>query len=517
MTQTILPVIKGRFQSFVKDDYPNFAKFMGDYFKWLEQDNNFLQIVNDWRSNTEPSNNVEPYITAILEDVGFDINQDISIPKSTLLHFMKDFYLARGSTQSFEFLFRVLFADDTIKIRYPRENLLIPSYAEYGEKFYVYLSANNVGSRDYLAILQNLTELSGTLTGLTSKVVVSVESITPILGNSKTYLEIEILKSIGDFIVGENVSLTVGDNQIVEVIQNVSSVDIHAGGSGYQLNDPVIVSHAQITSNGYVSKISSGGIDSLTITSAGTGYTVGDLILARNVTNQDGSGFSAQVSAVGNNGELQSYIVLCPGYGYTILPEITVKRQETGTFTDAIIEPLSSQIGSIQNITFLGANVDFDETATVEVSSITGTGGSLILNSVSTFGISDWDNDRGFIGENSTIIDSDKYQQYSYEIISSISPSRYLTIVDDLLHPVGYVRSAVIEIESSVVLNTPKSTSSGSIITDITFLSDSPDDDFITSEDGILIIISEPDSDTLVTDIGDTIVTDQGEVIELSH
>lgn len=490
---------------------------MADYFTWLEQDANFLQIINDWKLNTEPSNNVEPYITAILDDVGFNINQDISVPKSTLLHFMKDFYLARGSTQSFEFLFKVLFANN-VKIKYPRESLLIPSYAEYGEKIYVYTSANSANSINYLSILQNLTALSGTLQGLTSNVTVSVESINPILGNNQTFLEIEILKSVGDFVVGENVRLTVGNNQIVEVVQNVSSISIQNPGSGYQLNDQVQISHAQITSNGYVSKISSGGITQLNITNAGNGYTLGDLILARNTVSVDGSGFSAIVSKIGPNGELQAYTIMCQGYGFTTLPEILVKRQNPGTSpTDAVIIPISSQIGSIQNITFLGANVSFDGTATVTLVSNTGAGASLSLVPVSSFKRSDWDNNRGFIGENSTIIDSDKYQQYSYEVISSINPSRYLPIVDDLLHPAGYVRSAVIEIESGVLLGTPMTTNFGSEITDIYFLSDLSNNDYITDNNGGLIIISVADIDTLITDTGDTVVTDLNYSIELSH
>lgn len=516
MKETILPVIKGRFQSFVKDSYPEFAKFMGDYFAWLEQDANFLQIINDWRSNTEPSNNIEPYITSILDDVGFNLNQDISVPKSTMLHFMKDFYLSRGSTQSFEFLFKILFADN-VRIEYPRDKLLVPSYASYGEKTYVYLSAATLDTRSYLAVLQNLTSLSGTLEGLSSRVIVSVESITPILGGSKTYLEVEILKSVGDFIVGENVRLSVGTDQIVEVVQNVAQLQVTSAGYGYQINDQIRVSNAQISSNGFVSKIGAGGITQLSITSPGTGYSLGDLILARNTLSPDGSGFSAIVSSVGSNGELLAYSIMCPGYGFTVLPEITVNRKNTGTgFTDSVIVPLSSEIGSIQNITFLGANVDFDNNATASVVSSSGTGAVITLLPVSVFSRSDWDNNKGFIGENSTVIDSDKYQQYSYEVISSISPSRYLSIVDDMLHPAGYVRSAVIEIESSVLLGMPISTNYGSQITDIAFLADSLSDDIVTG-DGTLIVLSVPDIDSLVTDIGDSIITNLGEVIELSR
>jgi hypothetical protein len=488
--QTILPVIKGRFQSFVKDDYPNFAKFMGDYFGWLEQDENFLSILNDWRSNTEPSNNIEPYIDAILEDVGFDITQDISIPKSTLLHFMKDFYLARGSVQSFEFLFKVLFANK-MRIEYPRERMLIPSYAAYGEKFYVYTSANNVGTREYLAIMQNVSELAGSLEGLSSKVIVSIEAITPILGNDATYLEIEILKSVGDFIVGENVRLTIGDNEIIEAVQNVASIVITNGGSGYQVNDQVRISKAEITSNGFVSKVGAGGITNLTITNPGCSYSIGDLILGRKTVSTDGSGFSAIVSEIGSSGEILAYELLNAGYGFTVLPDIIIKRLDGSTPTgcDAVIVPSSSQIGKILSINLIGANVDFANDAAATVTSETGAGAVLALAMESSFSRADWENDRGFLGENSTLIDSDKYQQYSYEIISSVSPSRYISIVDDMLHPVGYVRSAVIEIESSVVLNTPVSTNFSVTTSVVNFVSDD-EGDFIVTNTGDLIIIT---------------------------
>lgn len=490
MKETILPVIKGRFQSFVQEDYPNFAKFMGDYFGWLEQDENFLSILNDWRSNTEPSNNVEPYIDAILEDVGFDMSVDVSIPKSTLLHFMKDFYLSRGSVQSFEFLFKVLFANK-MRIEYPRERMLIPSYAAYGEKFYVYTSAVNVGTRDYLAIMQNVTELAGTLEGLSSKVIVSVEAITPILGNDATYLEIEILKSVGDFIVGENVRLTIGDNEIVEAVQNVAAIVITNGGSGYQVNDQVRISKAEITSNGYVGKVGAGGITNLTISNPGCSYSIGDLILARKTVSTDGSGFSAVVSEIGSSGEIVAYELMNSGYGFTVLPDIIVKRLDGSTPTgcEAVLVPSSSEIGKIISVNLIGANVAVANDSTVTVTSETGTNAVLALAMESSFSSADWENDRGFLGENSTLIDSDKYQQYSYEIISSVSPSRYISIVDDLLHPVGYVRSAVIEIESSVTIGTPISTEFSVSTSVVNFVSDNAGD-FVVTINGDLIIIT---------------------------
>jgi hypothetical protein len=54
---------------------------------------------------------------------------------------------------------------------------------------------------------------------------------------------------------------------------------------------------------------------------------------------------------------------------------------------------------------------------------------------------------------NSTLLDSDRIQQFSYKIVSPVAESLYKDFVKDYLHPVGYIYSSSFAMISSVTLN----------------------------------------------------------------
>ena len=129
----ITPVQRGRLPAFVRSDYPAFEKYIIDYFTWLEQDGNVLQILEEWYANNDPDNMVEPYVSAILRDLGWTWEGTLAIPKNLLLKNLRDFYLSRGTKKSFEFLFRALF-DEPIAIKYPRDRMLVLDQADYASE-----------------------------------------------------------------------------------------------------------------------------------------------------------------------------------------------------------------------------------------------------------------------------------------------------------------------------------------------------------------------------------------------
>ena len=153
MSASLVPILASKIPEYVRESYPNFVSFIKDYFGSLEQDEGFLRIIQDWRQNMEPSNNVEPYVTAILRDMGFESGQNLQPSKSLMIHLMRDFFLARGSEGSFKFLFRALF-NENVEVRYPREEMLIPSYAAYGTRHFIYTSALNRGSITFGSTIQ---------------------------------------------------------------------------------------------------------------------------------------------------------------------------------------------------------------------------------------------------------------------------------------------------------------------------------------------------------------------------
>lgn len=59
---------------------------------------------------------------------------------------------------------------------------------------------------------------------------------------------------------------------------------------------------------------------------------------------------------------------------------------------------------------------------------------------------------RGVLGENSVLIDSDQYQQFSYDLVTALSSGVHRQIVDELLHPVGYIRTDVLKVDKDETL-----------------------------------------------------------------
>lgn len=492
---TMIPQLVHKIPSFVREDYPEFVQYIKDYLGWLEQDDNFLGIINDWQRNMEPSLEVTPYIDAMLTDLGFESGQNLAIDKSLLIHLLKDFYLSRGNEGSFRFLFRMLFNAE-VEIRYPREFMLIPSYAEYGERHFIFTSANNIAN--FQALVTDIREDGGQVRGLTSGVVASIENIQIMHGSGTPYFRIEILRPSFEFRVGEAVTVSAGPTRITEFVRPVLDIEIQTPGFAYKTDEIVQVAGAKLNGNAAIDSVASGGVSEIEIVATGANHTVGDLIKAKTMT--DGFGFSAEVTEVDAQGGILKSHVLNKGYNYTAIPEI---------YTNSVVPPMlrakSKDIGAVRSIRMDNPFVDFDQ-VTISIDSVAGKECQLVARSVSRWSTKNWENDRGVIGTSATLLDSDRIQQFAYQIVSPIAAKQYDSFVKDYLHPVGYVRSSSYEIVSDLGLN--MESGAPSIGSDIPYIFDA---------DLALTLFSELDSsgaiNSLVTSTFDDLVTHLAEPI----
>lgn len=84
------------------------------------------------------------------------------------------------------------------------------------------------------------------------------------------------------------------------------------------------------------------GVDSLTISAAGTGYEVGDAITG---TGGDGTGFAGEVSSVGGSGEITGVTITTAGTGYTAAPTLSVTTSGgSGATITATIADLANAV-----------------------------------------------------------------------------------------------------------------------------------------------------------------------------
>lgn len=460
--ETIVSTVKQRLPSVVRERFGAFAQFIDDYYTWCEQDGNFLRLLNDWRTNMESSNAVEPFVDAILKDAGFDLaledDQWRVKRKSNLMLLLREFYLARGSKQSYDFLFRLLFGAKA-QIEYPREMLLVPSSSIYGQTYKIFVSAvanqSIAGKRKLDQILENSTTDYGSITGIVSKSVASIEKITRTLSGGLVYLEIDILKPSAPFTVGESVRVQVGDDFIFETIQTVVSFENNGGGNDFDVGDLVVVSGCDIIGALSVEAVDAGSVVDVTIDLGGTGYSVGDRITATNWGGSEGSGFSAVVSSVDGVGSIDGIRIICPGYNYTKIPYMTITSSGTG----AALLAVAPRAGAIKKLRYDAPYAIPSGPVSLSFVSDFGGGATITPQNGTVFEARGWQDHVGFLGERCHLIDSDKYQQFSYEIVSQIDPARYLSAVADLLHPVGYIRTSVIDVQSHVDLSLSLDTS----------------------------------------------------------
>ena len=493
---TLIPVLANKLPEFVRDNYPNFVQYVRDYLAWLEEDDNFLGIVNAWRNNMEPSIAAEPYLDAMLADLGFVSGQNLAIDKPLLIHLLKDFYLSRGTEASFRFLFRMLFNAD-VEIRYPREQMLVPSYAEYGERHFIFTTANNISMLNFQDLVVYVRENGGTLTGLTSKVKASIENIQIVHGSGTPYFRIEILRPNFEFIVEEPVTVVSGDYVITEFVQPVLDIEVVNPGYAYKTGEVIQVTGAKLNGNAFIESTRKGGITGINVIAPGANYEVGDLIVAR--SDDDGFGFSAKVTEVGPEGGIEAYKIINEGYNYASIPELYSESTVLAT-----LEGTSDDVGAIQTIKMENPFVDFDLT-NITISSEEGSGAVLQAKVVTRWTTRDWTDRKGFLAESSTLIDSDKVQQFSYTIVSPISAKQYNEFVNEYLHPVGYIKTSSYEIVSHLNLNITSGTPG--IGTETPIIYPSVLSLTFTSE------YSTFDVETLVTDDGEELLTNLFEPI----
>lgn len=143
-------------------------------------------------------------------------------------------------------------------------------------------------------------------------------------------------------------------------------------------------------------------------------------------------------------GSIQNIRIYNTGYNYDRLPVLQViSKMGTG----AELLPQSDSIGSISGLTILSPYIDTDpNTITVSIISQNGTGAVItpirktVYKENPEFRTFD-----GVLGLNSVILDSDYYQQFSYQVQSDISRNEYDAIIDKFIHPVGFIRFALLK------------------------------------------------------------------------
>lgn len=223
-------------------------------------------------------NTLEDYVQYIKNE--FAVNLPLTLHKDTdtrkTLKNIREFYKARGTENSFKFLFRLLYGED-ISIYLPETDMLRASDANWKNITIIRVEAPSFDLRTMLPV--TTADLAGRkIKGDLSLATAIVEKATEIVYGGSRFAELELSNKLGTFIADEFIKTdNVGDGTSIKtkVLGLMNNVNITDPGSNYAVGDRVVVNSDAGT--GAVAEVAtinetSGAITSMKIVDPGYNY-----------------------------------------------------------------------------------------------------------------------------------------------------------------------------------------------------------------------------------------------------
>jgi hypothetical protein len=354
---------------FVRADYPKFVSFIQAYYRFLEEqqgtnDNDLVTKSKALRHLSDVDSSLDLFEEQFFNTFLSFLPKDVMVTKEFLIKNALPIYLAKGSEESFKFLFRLLF-DDEVTVTYPRNYILRASDGKWkrdssiliADNIQTEVTADGIETEFYLNQILESTEFavyvnnvlqvedtnytfrkeyqkvvfttapaanatvkitytsfdasslaSRKLTGVTSGAYAIIESVERKLSTNLSYYDVFVDPNSvqGTFSEGEEFLTQIYlNNELVNVRMNalsrIKEINIIDGGSGYAVGDPVIIRGLSIVpATAIVSRVASGLISELSIVNAGAGFQPGAVISAEGISN---TVFNASVLTVNSSGE----------------------------------------------------------------------------------------------------------------------------------------------------------------------------------------------------------------------
>ena len=431
----ISSIVKHHLPEFIRSDYSLFVYFIEAYYKFLEQDFSPQEIIQDIQTYADIDRTSSAYLYYFLQNYAKDLPLEVLANKRLLIKRLSDLYTAKGSSLSFDILFRVLY-NTTVEIQYPYENVLKPSDGNWTQKTSIAVQVVS-GTRD--SIVNRF--LSYTYNGALFE--------TPIL-NTKQLLN-------------NTVEITLDNNRLA---------------TGYTEGDFVYV-YGNLGEIIFKGRILSSPV-SYSILQAGSGFKIGQIF---NINYSANVGSIIKVTSVTPTGGIDKLKIINFGYGYPNNFQINLdKDSPSSKIIDAIA---SSTKGSSEELTIFkivsgDSNRYFDtdytsdqtytaqyefKTSTSSISgelpeqSIPGNYATLLFKTGAVARYPGaFSTNRGFLSENDIRLEDDLlYQPFAYQTNTDLDISKFYDTIIKLIHPAGQrlfnnrTLNNVIDVSSSVL------------------------------------------------------------------
>ena len=301
------PLLKDMVPDFIATDHTLFLQFLTAYYEWMETEGNPTYESLKMLERRDVDDTVDGFVKYFSKEFLKNFPETFasaSTDKRKLVKNVKDFYRAKGTEESFELLFRLLF-DETPEFNYPSQDILKLSSSIWKEPTVLKLTRIN-NTTDIFGMLGRKLEQKHAITGNTTAYGF-VEGILTYEEDGYEILEVELSKLFGTFISERDVECELSSGTIIReyLYPTIKSIGVSSGASGtnYSVGDLVTVTGSslgvgalgQVTS---VDTLNGGGINTISMVNTGVNYRSEETLSAV-VTSNGGTGSGVTLDVVG--------------------------------------------------------------------------------------------------------------------------------------------------------------------------------------------------------------------------
>jgi hypothetical protein len=408
-------LISSQLPEFIRTDNTTFVAFLKYYYKFLEQDQGALELVQNARQYSDIDKTTSSFVNYFLKNYANDLPVSLQVNKSLLVKKIEGLYKAKGSTLSIETLFKVLY-DTVVTTSHPYDFVLRPSDGKWS-------------FRTSIRVL--LT--SGSVTNLQDRFLNFVKN------NIAYTVEIVRVKTLA--------------TNLYEIFYK-SLVEVP-----FEIDDDVFVKNLTSTIFTGIVKPTT---NSYQVSYGGTGFRVGEIFNLA-VGGQD---TLVRITKVGANGSIQTVKFINFGYNYNSNFTITLSNDlgvasstkyfttTAGGFLESVnlvrIHPDTDptryfDADYVTSSDFTGVLLSSTTTTSQVTTSLTAGGTSSPSDAIITFNVGaiarypgEYIATQGFLSEPDVRLqDKNLYQPFAYQVESELDISVFYNTVKKLVHQAG--------------------------------------------------------------------------------
>lgn len=272
-------LITSQIPAYIVSQYPQFVLFLEKYYEFLETNNQAHSILLNSSNFADIDQTLDIFLPSFKSQYLKNFPEQTRIDEKLLVKFIRQFYEAKGSSASIEFLFRALF-DETIEIYYPKENILRASDGKWIIEYVARATPRPGMSLFDIAgkiVTLQYYETTGSITQIKSMDAI-VADVKKLAYTNPAIFEMTFQTNISSLYIpgaGGFISASVNDTETTggRKIGDLNEISVVEVGYGYKAAPIVRINSfggSGATARAYIT--SEGAIDYVNITNRGENY-----------------------------------------------------------------------------------------------------------------------------------------------------------------------------------------------------------------------------------------------------